>query len=81
MSRILVVEDDEVLRNELIELLRNEGYEAEYISTFSDTAGQIIKSKPDLVLLDINIPELNGELVVSFRIYYNKGNQRTLKNP
>lgn len=58
MSRILVVEDDEVLRNELIELLRNEGYEAEYISTFSDTAGQIIKSKPDLVLLDINIPEL-----------------------
>lgn len=56
MSRILVVEDDEVLRNELIELLRNEGYEAEYISTFSDTAGQIIKSKPDLVLLDINIP-------------------------
>ena len=40
MSRILVVEDDEVLRNELIELLRNEGYEAEYISTFSDTAGQ-----------------------------------------
>ena len=59
MSRILVVEDDEVLRNELIELLRNEGYEAEYISTFSDTAGQIIKSKPDLVLLDIN-----GELVL-----------------
>lgn len=58
MSRILVVEDDEVLRNELIELLRNEGYAAEYISTFSDTAGQIIKSKPDLVLLDINIPEL-----------------------
>ena len=56
MSRILVVEDDEVLRNELIELLRNEGYEAEYISTFSDTAGQIIKSKPDLVL--------NGELVL-----------------
>ncbi len=54
MSRILVVEDDEVLRNELIELLRNEGYEAEYISTFSDTAGQIIKSNP----------ELNGELVL-----------------
>ena len=63
MSRILVVEDDEVLRNELIELLRNEGYEAEYISTFSDTAGQIIKSKPDLVLLDINIPELNGACI------------------
>ena len=30
MSRILVVEDDEVLRNELIELLRNEGYAAEF---------------------------------------------------
>ena len=29
MSRILVVEDDEVLRNELIELLRNEGYTAD----------------------------------------------------
>lgn len=30
----------------------------------ADAAGQIIKSKPDLVLLDINIPELNGELVL-----------------
>ena len=66
MSRILVVEDDEVLRNELIELLRNEGYEAEYISTFSDTAGQIIKSKPDLVLLELlTIPvRLQQELAI-----------------
>ena len=53
MSRILVVEDDEVLRNELIELLRNEGYAAEYISTFSDTAGQIIKSKHYLKIRQI----------------------------
>lgn len=62
MSRILVVEDDEVLRNELIELLRNEGYEAEYISTFSDTAGQIIKSKPDLVFWILTFQSLMESL-------------------
>ena len=62
MSRILVVEDDEVLRNELIELLRNEGYAAEYISTFSDTAGQIINQSQILCFWILTFQSLTESL-------------------
>lgn len=64
MSKIMVVEDDEVLRGELLELLKNEGYETEAITEYKQTAQKVISSDADLVLLDINIPELNGELVL-----------------
>lgn len=64
MSKIMVVEDDEVLRGELLELLKNEGYETEAITEYKRTAQKVISSDADLVLLDINILELNGELVL-----------------
>ncbi len=64
MSKILVVEDDEVLRGELMELLKNEGYETMEITVYKEMARKIISSDADLVLLDINIPELNGQMVL-----------------
>ncbi len=61
MSKIFIVEDDRSIREELAELLRNSGYEAEYLTEFSDSKAKILSAKPDLILMDINIPELNGE--------------------
>ena len=61
MSKIFIVEDDRSIREELAELLRNSGYEAEYLTEFSDSKTRILSAKPDLILMDINIPELNGE--------------------
>lgn len=61
MSKIFIVEDDRAIREELAELLRNSGYEAEYLTEFSDSKTRILSAKPDLILMDINIPELNGE--------------------
>ena len=60
MSKIFIVEDDRSIREELAELLRNSGYEAEYLTEFSDSKTRILSAKPDLILMDINIPELNG---------------------
>ena len=61
MSKIFIVEDDRSIREELAELLRNSGYDAEYLTDFSNSKPKILSAKPDLILMDINIPDLNGE--------------------
>lgn len=61
MSKIYIVEDDRSIRKELAELLRSSGYEAEYLTDFSDSADKILSAGADLILMDINIPNLNGE--------------------
>lgn len=60
MKRILVVEDDVLIRLELVSLLEKEGYEVLALADFSDTVDHILASKADLVLLDLNLPQKNG---------------------
>ena len=64
MNRILIVEDDKDISRELKELLENAGYEAEVLSNFKNACDSIIAAEPDLVLLDINIPYMNGEMLL-----------------
>ena len=63
MYKILIVEDDTKLRKELAIFFTNSGYEVEEISAFSDTVKSILDQKCDIILLDINLPNLNGELI------------------
>lgn len=64
MKKILIVEDDIELSKELKLLLEQNGYQAEAVSDFSNTKQQILESNSDLVLLDINIPNENGEYLL-----------------
>lgn len=64
MAKIMIVEDDETISNELKELLLNSGYEAVILQDFNDSLGEILRESPDLLLLDINIPYMNGELLL-----------------
>ncbi len=61
MNRILIVEDDTQLCQELAELLNNAGYETCFVEDFSRTLEQMETCAADLILLDINIPGQNGE--------------------
>lgn len=63
MQRILIIEDDEKLRCELEIFLKNNGYQAEVISRFENTVQDILNIKPDLILLDINLPGADGQYV------------------
>ena len=63
MQRILIVEDDEKLQNELEIFLNHNGYEAESLKVFDDTIRDILDIAPDLVLLDINLPGADGEYI------------------
>ena len=64
MKKILIVEDDLSLAKQLQTLLLNNGYKALILNEFNDTINSIINSNSDLILLDINIPNLNGEYVL-----------------
>ena len=64
MEKILVVEDEKSICAELCEILKNAGYEADYVKDFSDTKNKILSSDADLILMDINIPGINGEMLL-----------------
>lgn len=64
MKKILIVEDDLSIRTELKELLDNSGYEAETLKDFENAKEVILKSIADLILLDVNIPGMNGEMLL-----------------
>ncbi|MCI9434559.1 MAG: response regulator transcription factor [Bacilli bacterium] len=64
MQKILIIEDDEIICNELSELLQNSGYQPLILKNFKEAKAEIINLNPDLVLLDINIPYMNGELLL-----------------
>lgn len=53
-----------VICEELCDLLKNAGYEAEILTDFAHSVSVILDSNADLVLLDINIPKMNGEQVL-----------------
>lgn len=63
MQKILIVEDDEKLRNELEIFLNNNGYQAESLKTFDNTINDILEINPNLILLDINLPGVDGEYI------------------
>lgn len=63
MQKILIIEDDEKLRNEISIFLTNNGYETSSLSKFDDVIEDILKSASDLILLDINLPFNDGEFI------------------
>lgn len=60
MKRILIIEDEELIRDELATLLSNANYLVECIIDFSNPVEQIKSIQPDLILLDVNLPGLDG---------------------
>lgn len=58
--KILVVEDEEFIRNEIITMLKEANYEVFWISEFKNTTQQILNNSVDLILLDLNLPYENG---------------------
>lgn len=60
MRKILIIEDDIYLREELITTFTKEGYPASGISSFAAPEQEILDAQPDLVVLDINLPGKSG---------------------
>ena len=61
MKKILIIEDDQVIADELDKLLKTSGYMSLILKNFKNALEEIKEVKADLILLDINIPYVNGE--------------------
>jgi len=60
MARVLVVDDDQALSEMLGIVLRAEGYDALFCDDGSKAQGIFNETKPDLVLLDLMLPGIDG---------------------
>ena len=60
MAQLLVVEDDERIRSALIRALRERGHAVSSAATALDGLRQAVDERPDLVVLDLGLPDLDG---------------------
>lgn len=69
MQRIVIVEDDIYLREELIHTFQKAGYDAAGPATFENVEEKVTALCPDLAVLDVNLPGKSGyELCKSLKI-------------
>ena len=60
MQQIIIVEDDQIIREELQIFLSKYGYEIKAPTEFDNIVDYILKQNADLILLDINLPIFDG---------------------
>lgn len=58
--RVLVGDDNKQMRRLLVELLESEGYEVSQAADTGEVLEQVARSKPDLVILDVQMPGGGG---------------------
>ena len=59
-KRILVVDDDQIIRDSLCEFLRMEGHNCQGAEGFNPAIKELEKQRYHLVLTDVNMPEIDG---------------------
>lgn len=58
--KIMIIEDEDLIREELKTLLEGAGYSVDCITSFEKTIDAVKSASPDLILLDINLPGQDG---------------------
>ncbi|MEE8358273.1 MAG: response regulator [Candidatus Hydrothermarchaeales archaeon] len=65
MTKIMIVDDEEDIRFAVGKMLENAGYRVVEAQDGADCLEKIKKNKPDLILLDIMMPEMSGWQVLN----------------
>ena len=60
MHKILLVEDDEVIRQQVKKILEQWEYEVVLVEDFMEVLSLFVEEEPHLVLMDIGLPLFNG---------------------
>jgi DNA-binding NtrC family response regulator len=64
-ARVLVVEDDDIVRDLIVSLLEDENYAVEAVESGEEALKALDRELYDLVLLDLNLPGMSGLNVLS----------------
>lgn len=76
-GRVLVVDDDSALRESVAQVLEDEGYTVDRATDGVAAMAYVAKNRPDLILLDVLMPNMNGRQVLEKL----RGNQDTANIP
>ena len=60
MASVVIIEDDQRIRQLVTRVLAGKGYEVDGAATALDGLHQIVQSSPDVVVLDMGLPDLDG---------------------
>lgn len=60
MKHILIIEDEPLIRDEIVILLEKAGYQVGKITDFKETTKQVQRYETDLIILDLNLPGETG---------------------
>ena len=60
MTKILVIDDDTAVTDLLSVLLRSQGFDVTATNSSSDGLGYIRENEPDLIVLDLMMPDIDG---------------------
>ena len=75
-SKILIIEDEEMLSTMYKVKFENEGFEVEIAHDGAEGLDMAIKTKPDFILLDIIMPKIDGFAVLK-KLRENEGTKKT----
>jgi DNA-binding response OmpR family regulator len=59
-TKILVIDDDTAVTDLLSVLLRSQGFDVTATNSSSDGLGYVRENEPDLIILDLMMPEIDG---------------------
>jgi DNA-binding response OmpR family regulator len=60
ISKILIVEDDLELAALIADRLKKEGYQTFHVTNGKEAVAEVLEKNPDLVILDLMLPEMDG---------------------
>ncbi len=60
MNTLLLIEDDERISQPLVRMLQAEGFAVRHVDTGAAALASVLASPPDLILLDLSLPDIDG---------------------
>jgi DNA-binding response OmpR family regulator len=64
-TSIVLVEDDPAVAQTMADALHSSGYQVHHVSSGADARALVAKSRPDLIVLDLMLPDIDGLVLCS----------------
>ena len=66
MTKILTIDSDEAVVKRIVKILESNNYQAQSATTWTEAVDAIANGQPDLVLLNLEMPIIHGDVLLEF---------------